>query len=126
MDADTIVVLRSRTGKTEEFMHNSRVYIVDVKKGLRVQRFIAELGLRQNALRWNPGHGGVDESLLYIEDDLGTPEETPRTPITAKEIEEIKQTDGLGEDSIMINGQLVKKTRINLSPRKENYAGNNM
>jgi hypothetical protein len=122
MNFDEIVTVKTRTGKDEEFTFDSRPFIIDAKKGIKVSRFMADAAVAQNALRWNPGTGLVEEAMVYVEDD----EVLPSTPITADEINEIKQTDGLGEDSMIIDGKIVKKTRINLKPRKEDFSHNNI
>ena len=124
---ENIVMVKTRTGKDEEFKYDGFLHIVDAKKGLRVPRPLAELAMKQNALRWDSALGSVVESKLYIEDDLGTALETPNKPITVKEVEAIKNTDGLGNDSILVNGVVVKKTTIDFNNphAKEDYSKNN-
>ncbi len=127
MDYD-IVTVRVRTGHNEEFTYDSRVYIVDSKKGLKIPRSMAEIALNQHALTWNPGTGLPLESKLYIEDDADTPEATPMTHLKPEEIAAMKDTDGLGDDTILLNGQPVKKTVIDFKNKyvKENFSENNL
>lgn len=124
MDFDNVVLVKTRTGKNEEFTYDGLPNVIDAKKGKRLPREIAELAIGQNALRWDSGTGLVIDSLLYIVDDESS--ELPKTPLTTEEIEDVKATDGLGEDTILVNGAIVKKTRLNLKPKKENFAANNM
>ena len=123
MDFDNVVLVKTRTGKNEEFTYDGLPNVIDAKKGKRLPREIAELAIAQNALRWDSGTGQTIDSLLYIVDDET---ELPKTPITAEEIADVKSTDGLGDDSILIDGKVVKKTRINLKPKREDFSANNM
>lgn len=130
METD-IVTLRVRTGKDEGFTYDSRRYTVTSKKGLKVERPVAELAIRQNALNWNPGTGEVENSLLYIEEDVEEPTilhpALPSTPLKPEDIEAAKNTDGLGDDTILVNGKPVKKTTIDFHNKyiKQNFVENN-
>jgi len=124
-----IVTLKSRTSEKLGVMHDSRLREIHPKKGLKVPRDIAELGKIQHALRWSATHGGVLDSKVYIEDDIGTALETPHKPLEEDEVKKMKQTDGLGKDKIMVDGKLINKTTINLDPGgddKENFMSNNL
>lgn len=123
-----VVTLRTRTGKEEEFKHDGIPYIIDVKRGLKVPRAIADVAIKQLALRWETTSGMVIDAKVYIEDDVNTPLALPSAKIEADEIAAIKNTDGLGNDSIIINGKLVKKTTIDFKNTavKEDYSKNNL
>ena len=113
------VTLRVRTGKDEYFQQDSRVHVISSKKGAHVDRFSADLAISQNALQWNPGTGGVVEAKIYVEEDVDTPAGLPSTPLKAEEIAAFKNTDGLGDDSILVNGKIVKKTTIDFKNKYE-------
>ncbi len=123
------VLLKTRTGKDEKFQYDSVMYTISVKKGLSVSRFLADRAMKQNALEWNPGTGEVMNATIYIEDDKGTVLETPSEPLDSKEIEAMKDTDGLGDDTILIDGKPVKKKTIDFrnkyDKKHETFAGNN-
>lgn len=136
MDQEVVTIV-SRTGKLESFTYDGRIYDIDAEKGMKAPRPIAELAVKQNALKWDGGTGLVTESKLFIKEDEGkelvdrpatsplAPEAMPSSPITQEEIQTIKETDGLGDDTIMIDGKLMKKKRINLKPQRESFAANN-
>lgn len=126
MDFDEVVTLKSRTGKDEEFICNSKPYIISTKKGLRIPRYMADLAMTQNALGWDGSTGVVNDAKIYVEEDVETPLATPTTKITDEEVEAAKATDGLGNDTILIDGRPVKKKSINLKPFKEDYSKNNI
>lgn len=116
---EDIVVVKTRTGKDEEFRYDGAPVTIPAKKGLRVARMIAHYAIEANALRWDSANGQVIEAKVYIEDDVDTPNALPSSPITAAEIAEVKATDGLGEDYVLVEGKPVKKKAINLRPTKE-------
>lgn len=125
---DDLVTVKCRTGETLEITYDSRMRQVHPKKGIKLPRVIAEIGIQQHAFRWNSMNGLVKESKLYIEEDEGTPEELPHDALDLKKVAEIKKTDGLGKDSIMVDGAFVKKKTINLDPSgedKEDFRSNN-
>lgn len=128
-DMTEIVTLRVRTGKDEQFMFDSREYTISSKKGLKISRFAALKAIEQNALEWDPGTGRVINSVVYVEDDADTADATPNSALTADEIIAFKNTDGLGDDTILINGAPVKKVTIDFKnkydSRKANFAENN-
>jgi hypothetical protein len=116
---DDIVLVKSRTGQDEEFRYDGKVVVVPAKKGLRIPRYMARYAVDGNALRWDSTTGLTAESKVFIEDDAGTEFELPSSPIKQSEIDEIKATDGLGDDVILIEGKAVRKKAINLKPTKE-------
>ena len=109
---DGTVVLRTRTGKDEEFMSGGGIIVIDAKKGIRVPRYVAELAFSQLALKWDNLSGAVVDSLIY-EHDADKP--APKT-ITADEIKQIKKTSGMGKDNIMVDGKKVPMRTIDLNP----------
>jgi hypothetical protein len=123
------VTLRSRTGKDEKFQYDSVYLVISAKKGLHVNRFLADRAMKQNALEWNPGTGEVTNALIYIEEDKGTPAETPSDSLAEEAIEAIKDTDGLGDDTILVDGKPVKKRTIDFrnkyDKKHESFSGNN-
>lgn len=126
MSFDDSVTLKSRTGKNEEFICNSKPYVIDAKKGLRVPRYVADLAMTQNALGWDGSTGIVSDAKIYVEEDQDTALATSAEKITEEQIEAAKATDGLGNDVILIDGKPVKKKSINLKPFKEDYSKNNI
>lgn len=120
MDFDNIVSVKVRTGKAEEFMYDGLPVMIDVKKGRKMDRRMAELAIEQNALNWNKETGAVVNAKVYIEEDVDTASALPSKPITAEEIATIKRTDGLGKDKILIDGKFVSKKSINLDPDYNN------
>lgn len=127
MDFNEIVTLRVRTGHDEEFMYDSRPFIVSSKKGLKVTRFIALKALDQTALEWDPSNGLVINAKVYIEDDIESPRATPSAPLKAEDIVAFKNTDGLGDDTILIDGKPVKKRTIDFRNKyeKKDFSENN-
>jgi len=125
---DNIVTVKSRTGKSEQFIYDGAPHTIDAKRGIKVPRVMAELALKQNALRWDSSTGLVIDAKVYIEDDLDTENATPSVKLEEKEIEAVKNTDGLGNDSILVNGEVVKKTVIDFKNpyKKEDYSKNNI
>lgn len=123
------VILKSRTGRDEKFQYDSVTYVISAKKGLQVSRFLADRAMKQNALEWNPGTGEVMSALVYIEEDKGTVLETPSDPLTDEAIAEMKDTDGLGDDTILVDGKPVKKKTIDFrnkyDKKHETFNGNN-
>jgi hypothetical protein len=119
MDFDDIVTVKVRTGKAEEFMYDGAPISIDAKKGKKLNRFMAERAVAQNALKWNKESGAVVEAKVYIEEDIGTPQALPSKPVTEAEIKVIKMTDGLGKDKILVDGKFVSKVSINLDPKLE-------
>lgn len=123
------VTLRVRTGKDEHFQYDSLMYTISSKKGLHVNRFMADRAMKQNALEWNPGTGGVVNATIYIEEDVGTPDATPSDALKSEDIESMKDTDGLGDDTILVDGKPVKKKTIDFRNKydktRETFAGNN-
>ena len=118
MQFDEVVVVKSRTGKDEEFRYDGAPVTIPLKKGIKVSRDVAQLAVEFNALRWDSSTGQVVDSKVYIEDDVDSPLETPHDALTQEDIAEVKATDGLGEDTIIVEGKLVKKKKINLKPTK--------
>lgn len=125
---EDMVTLRVRTGKDEEFTYDSRAFIVTSKKGLMVPRFIAMRAMNQTALEWDPGTGLVVNAKVYIEEDMGSPAETPAESLKPEEIAAFKNTDGLGDDTILIDGKPVKKRTIDFKNKyeKKNFVENNV
>lgn len=123
-----IVTLRVRTGQDEKFCYDSKPHVITSKKGLKVNRPMAELAIKQNALKWDPSTGLVIEAKLYVEEDIGTALGFPSSAITKDEIKAIKDTDGLGQDHILVDGKPVKKTTITFTnvKTKEDFAKNNI
>jgi hypothetical protein len=101
--------------------------VIDAKKGLKVPRPLAALALNQLALRWDATTGCVVDAKIFIEDDVDTPEATPHGKLEVAEIEAVKNTDGLGNDSVIVNGRLIGKTTIDFrnTAVKEDFAKNN-
>ncbi len=128
MNFETLI-LRSRTGKDEKFQYDSVIFTISAKKGLQVTRFLADRAMKQNALEWNPGTGEVMNATIFIEEDKGTQLETPSEPISEGVIAELKDTDGLGDDTILVDGKPVKKKTIDFrnkyDKKHETFAGNN-
>jgi hypothetical protein len=116
MDFDNIVTVKVRTGKNEEFMYDGAPLVIDSKKGRKLDRFMAERAVAQNALKWNKESGAVVEAKIYIEEDIGTPQALPSKPITEDEIKAVKRTDGLGKDKLLVGGKFVSKVSIDLDP----------
>ncbi len=110
-----IVTVKSRTGKTEEFVSGGATFLIDVKKGLKIPRNMAQLAVDQNALRWAKESGNVIESKVYIEDDIPEGAEPP-AKITEDEVKAIKRTSGIGKGKIMIDGKLQSMKSIDLDP----------
>lgn len=126
---DDLVTVKSRTGEVIEILYDSRMRQVPAKKGLRLPREIAEIGIKQHAFRWNATNGLVKESKLYIEEDIDTPLALPHEPLDMDRVKEIKKTDGLGRDTILVDGKPIKKKTINLDPQgedKEDFRQNNV
>lgn len=119
MDYDDIVTVKTRTGVEEEFRYDGRVVTIPVKKGVKVPRYMAVLAVDENAIRWDSGTGLTAESKVYIEDDVDTPKEMPHDSLTQEVIAEVKATDGLGDDIILVEGKPVRKKAINLKPTRE-------
>jgi len=115
---DDIVTVKTRTGTEEEFRYDGKVVTINAKKGVKVPRYMAELAVNENAIRWDSMTGGVVEAKVYIEDDIDGPHALPSEPLTQQVIAEVKNTDGLGDDSIIIEGKIVKKKAINLKPTR--------
>lgn len=128
MPDEEIVVLRVRTGHDEEFVADSRRYVISSKKGLKVDRHRAGFAIKQNALGWSPMTGEVVDAKVYIEDDIGTPLALPSTALKVEEIAAMKDTDGLGDDSILVDGKPVKKHTIDFKNKyeKKEFAENNL
>jgi len=108
------VVLKTRTGKNEEFVVNGGTIVIDGKKGARIPRAYAEYALAQNALTWEKGTGAVKEAKVYIEDDLNGA--APPKKLTEEEVKAFKRTSGLGSGKIMVDGKFVNMTSIDLDP----------
>lgn len=123
------ITLRSRTGHDESFQYDSYQYVISSKKGLHVNRFLADRAMKQNALEWNPGTGEVMNAVIYIEEDVGTPLATPSSSLKKEDIEALKDTDGLGDDTILVDGKPMKKKTIDFrnkyDKKTETFAGNN-
>jgi len=115
---DDIVTVKVRTGMEEEFRYDGKVITINAKKGVKVPRYMADLAVNENAIRWDSATGGVVESKVYIEDDLDGPHALPSDSLTQAVIADVKNTDGLGEDSIIVEGKIVKKKAINLKPSR--------
>ena len=49
----------------------------------------------------------------------------PDGALDEKDVAEVKETDGLGEDSVLIDGAPVKKRRMRLKASKEDFSINN-
>jgi hypothetical protein len=130
MEFDDIVTLRSRTGEVIAIMVDSRErYVIPgkgKKDGLKVSREMAELGIKQHAFRWDGTSGIVTESLLYIEEDLDSPLETPNDKLDMKDVAKVKKTDGLGKGKAFIDGSFVQMKALDLGPTKESFANNNV
>lgn len=123
------ITLRSRTGKDERFQYDSYQFTISSKKGLRVSRFLADRAMKQNALEWNPGTGEVMNATVYVEEDVGTPLATPSDALKKEDIEALKDTDGLGDDTILVDGKAMKKKTIDFRNKydktHETFNGNN-
>lgn len=127
-ETEDFITLRVRTGKDEEFVHGSRGYTVSSKKGLHIDRYRAGFAVRQLALGWSPMTGEVVDAKVYIEEDVGSVKALPSTPLKAEEIAAMKNTDGLGDDTILIDGKAVKKHTIDFKNKyeKKEFGGNNV
>lgn len=127
-DTEEIVTLRVRTGKDEEFVYGSRGYTVSSKKGLKIDRYRAGFAVRQLALGWSPMTGEVVDAKVYIEEDAGTSRALPVTALKADEIAAMKDTDGLGDDTILVDGKPVKKRTIDFKNKyeKKDFVENNV
>jgi hypothetical protein len=123
-DFEEYVTVKSRVRGSVGVMYDGRFREID-KKGLKCSRTMAELAVKQNQLRWNAQTGAVEESTVYIQEDFDTPQHLPDKPLDSDEVEKIKDTDGLGDDKIMVDGKFVGKKTINLKPSKQDYASNN-
>ena len=120
------VTLKSRVDHEVAITFDSRArYVQPGRKGLTLPREIAELGIKQHAFRWDPGSGAVVESRLYIVEDQDGDFALPDGALDEKDVAEVKETDGLGEDSVLIDGAPVKKRRMRLKASKEDFSINN-
>jgi hypothetical protein len=128
MDFD-LVTLRVRTGHDEKFQYDSVTYVISSKKGLHVNRFLADRAMKQNALEWNPGTGEVMNATIYIEEDVDTQVATPSDALAPEMIAALKDTDGLGDDTILIDGKAMKKKTLDFrnkyDKKHESFTGNN-
>jgi len=126
MDFDDIVTLKTRTGEQVSIMIDSRERYVDPgKKGLRVSREMALLGIKQHAFRWDSTSGAITDSLLYIDEDQDTELATPHSKLDMKDVAEIKKTDGLGKSKAFIDGSFIPMKSLDLEPSKESFNTNN-
>ena len=126
MEFDDIVTLKTRTGETVAIMNDSRErYVEPGKKGLKVPREIANLGVKQHAYLWDSQSGAVKESLLYIEEDIDTQNELPYKKVNMDDVKKIKKTDGLDKGKAFIDGKFIEMKTLELSPTKEDFTINN-
>jgi len=120
------VTLKSRVDHEVAITFDSRErYVQPGRKGITLPREIAELGIKQHAFRWDPSSGAVVESRLYIVEDQDGDFALPDGALDEKDVAEVKETDGLGEDSVLIDGAPVKKRRMRLKASKEDFSINN-
>lgn len=123
---EDIVTLKTRTGEQVAIMIDSRERYIEPRKGLKLPRAMAELGIKQHAFLWDSSNGLVKESLVYIEEDIDTPLELPYKKIDLEEVKKVKKTDGLGKQNAFIDGKFVPMKTVDLEPSKENFAANNV
>lgn len=112
-----VVMAVNRINEPVEWLWDGRLYILKPNEHRMMPKHVVLAGIKAHPTSINPEDGQITESVIGIEGDKAY----PYTPLKLT-LEELKDRDKAGDDTVLVGGKFTKKKLVNLRATSEPLA----